>query len=217
MLFLLVQRMVNSKSALYLGVALFAVFAVGATAYGVAPGYDGTVDPSTDPFSAFEDFNPNDPTTNDPTSSALQLALGSLQTSISGLLVTGGGIQLFAQAIGFAEGFGIAGKVPTLANNPGDLSKGDFGDTGKYLTAGDGEQVIVYPDAATGWNNLYKKLQNILNGNSRIYEPSMTIYAMGNIYAGSASIWSNSVVTYLNQHGRPDVTAQTPLSAVLNG
>lgn len=56
-------------------------------------------------------------------------------------------------AIGTAEGFGIPGAIPTLANNPGDIVYGSWainhGATG-YLTASGGQQIAVFPDLATG-------------------------------------------------------------------
>lgn len=57
-------------------------------------------------------------------------------------------------AIGVAEGFGIAGTIPTLANNPGDIVYGPFaithGATGIPLTASNGQLIARFPDVATG-------------------------------------------------------------------
>jgi hypothetical protein len=124
-------------------------------------------------------------------------------------------IKLFWAAIGSAEGYGIPGAIPTVTNNRGDLSKGDFGDTGQYIQAGDGEQVIVFPDISTGDAAGYTKLQNIVNGKSQVYNLSMSIQDMGTRWAGNAQVWSANVAAYLRQNGYPNVTPQTKLSEVL--
>lgn len=56
-------------------------------------------------------------------------------------------------AIAKAEGFGIPGNIPTLANNPGDLIAGPFatahGATGA-IPAQSGQMIATFPDVATG-------------------------------------------------------------------
>ena len=56
-------------------------------------------------------------------------------------------------AIGQAEGYGTAGSIPTLANNPGDLVAGPFstahGATGA-LTAAGGQQIATFANPAAG-------------------------------------------------------------------
>jgi hypothetical protein len=108
------------------------------------------------------------------------------------------GIDRFSSAIAQAEGFYTPGSIPQRAHNPGDLTQGDFGDTGQYLTAAGGEQIIVFPNDEAGWNALYAKLLNILNGNSRVYRTDMTIYEMASIWTASdISQWAANVANYL--------------------
>jgi hypothetical protein len=103
----------------------------------------------------------------------------------------------FAQAIAAAEGFGVAGSVPFRAHNPGDLSKGDLGDTGSYLLAGGTEHIIVFPSDSDGWVALYAKLQNIVDGKSKVYNLGMTIREMGLKYSGGDPNWAVNVSNYL--------------------
>lgn len=109
--------------------------------------------------------------------SSAQASTGSLDfmSVPSGNLNPTQGVTAMAQAIAEAEGFFVPGSIPAKAHNPGDLTQGDFGDTGVYLTSSSGVQIIVYPDDQTGWNALYEKLQNIANGTSSVYSPDMTI------------------------------------------
>ena len=73
-----------------------------------------------------------------------------------------------AQAIAQLEGYGQGTNIPTVANNPGDLSPADTGNTGATLTDANGNQVSVFSDVSDGWGALENKLQNILSGNSSV-------------------------------------------------
>jgi hypothetical protein len=107
----------------------------------------------------------------------------------------------FAQAISVAEGFGIAGAIPTTANNPGDLELG-----GNVING-----VTVFGSVNDGWNALYNQLQLIVNGNSGVYNLNMTISDMAYSWtATEQDAWAENVSTELG------VTPDTPLSQVLS-
>jgi len=127
----------------------------------------------------------------------------------TGLIMPSNQVTLFAQAIAAAEGFGQQGAIPTSAHNPGDLTMGDFGDTGNYVVSRGGEKIIVFPDDASGWNALYRKLENIVNGGSHVYNLNITIAQMGALWAGS-QFWAKNVAAALG------VSVETPLSNVLS-
>lgn len=95
----------------------------------------------------------------------------------------GGGMQTsgndfttaLANAIAKAEG-----TSPT-ANNPGSLTSGDVpaeNITGTFNAAG----VVVIDTLENGWNFLKAKLQNILDGNSNVYSPDLTIQQFSALY-----------------------------------
>jgi len=116
-------------------------------------------------------------------------------SSSSGLTPTsspGGAVQAIALAIAAAEGFGVPGAIPTLANNPGDLVLGNMG----YGTMGT-QEITVYATAEDGWNALYGQIQKWINGTSKYYNPSMTWGQIGAIYAGSGTPWAANVAAAL--------------------
>lgn len=130
--------------------------------------------------------------------SSAQASTGSLDfmSVPSGSLNPTQGITAMAQAIAEAEGFFVPGSLPARAHNPGDLTEGDFGDTGIYLTSSSGAQIIVYPDDQAGWNALYEKLQNIANGTSSVYSPDMTIAQFANKWTSTQqSSWAENVAS----------------------
>lgn len=200
----------------YMALAVVAVFVVGGTTY-AATTDSGADDPNSDP-SLQDDSSISDSSDYGIVSSPsfLDALVGAVSQGVTAIINNGYSqkIVTFADAIAHAEGYGPVGNVPTRANNPGDLSKGDFGDTGKYLIAGDGEQVIQYATAQDGFNALYEKLQNIADGNSSVYSPSMTIAQMAAKYAGNSQVWAANVTAYLSQNGVP-ATQQTTLQEVL--
>ena len=130
--------------------------------------------------------------------SSAQASTGSLDfmSVPSGSLNPTQGITAMAQAIAEAEGFFVPGSLPARAHNPGDLTEGDFGDTGIYLTSSSGAQIIVYPDDQAGWNALYEKLQNIANGTSSVYSPNMTIQQFADTWTSTQqSSWADNVAS----------------------
>lgn len=90
-------------------------------------------------------------------------------------------LQQLAAAIARAEGFGIEGAIPTLANNPGDLVLGDQG----HGTMGMG--ITIFGSANDGWNALYHELNLIFSGTSRVYNTAMT-------FAEIAAHWTQTEV-----------------------
>ncbi len=97
------------------------------------------------------------------------------------------GLKDFARAIASAEGFGVPGAIPTVANNPGDLKLG--GDTINGIS--------VFSSVEEGWNKLYRQIAMIVSGSSAYYNLDMTIAEMGRIYAGGDENWSTNVARYL--------------------
>lgn len=122
---------------------------------------------------------------------------------IGGAMMSGGqyndGVLAMAQAIAQAEGFYSNGSIPQLANNPGDLTRGDVGDTGQYLTAAGGIQIIRFATAADGWDALYRKLQHIVTNQSSVYSASMTLSQFGSIYSGNDPNWIRNVADAIGE------------------
>lgn len=96
----------------------------------------------------------------------------------------------FAAAIAQAEGYGVAGALPTRNNNPGDL-KGWPG------VPADANGYSVFPTAQAGWNALQQQLDDIAAGESSYYTPDMTIAQMGQIWAGGDPNWAANVAAAL--------------------
>lgn len=107
-----------------------------------------------------------------------------------------------AQAIAAAEGYGVAGAIPTTANNPGDLKNGDIG----YGTLGSG--ITIYGSSDDGWAALENQLELISSGQSAYYSPTMSIAQLGNTWAGGDSNWARNVAASLG------VPATTSFAAV---
>lgn len=120
-------------------------------------------------------------------------------------------IVAFAQAIAYSEGFYTPGTVPYRANNPGDLTKGDIGDTGQYITASGGIVIIVFPDADSGWNALYTKLQRIADGISSVYDSDMSLSDFASEYSGDKTgSYLNSLISKIGYD------ANTSIGDILN-
>ena len=101
-------------------------------------------------------------------------------------------ISQIADAIAFAEGFGVAGSRPRRNNNPGDLDR-DL--TGKAV-GWDGPYAI-YATEQDGRDALEKQVRLMFAG-SRIYRPSMTIAEIAARYtATDQAAWALSVATHL--------------------
>ena len=112
----------------------------------------------------------------------------------------GGGVVALANAIAKAEGYGIPGAIPTVANNPGDLKKGDVG----YGTI---NGITKYANVQDGWNALYAQLQLIVDGRSTRYKVTDTLRKMGQVWTATVSeqgAWSKNVAAALGV--TPDAT-----------
>ena len=115
-------------------------------------------------------------------------------------------ITAIAMAIANAEGFGVVGAIPTLANNPGDLVLGDIG----YGTMGP-QKITVFGSVQDGWNALFKQVGEMIAGTSEYYNPSMTWNQIGAKYAGAGSPWAANVATNLGVD--PNSTLQDYLNS----
>lgn len=112
-------------------------------------------------------------------------------------------IKRMARAIATAEGFGVPGAIPTVANNPGDLVIPDW--TPTLGSAG----IAVFDSVEYGWSRLYRQLNLVLTGGSAYYFPDTTIAEMGRKWANGDPNWARNVAGYLN------VSQDTPLWQVL--
>jgi hypothetical protein len=122
----------------------------------------------------------------------------------------GAGVRDLAQAIAHAEGFGVAGAIPTRANNPGDLVIPGW--TGGSLGA---ESISVFANAGDGWAALYAQLQRIIDGRSSVYTLDDTFGEFADHWTGTdVSAWTSNVLGYLVTMGY-GVTIDTPIAAVL--
>ncbi len=96
-----------------------------------------------------------------------------------------------ARAIAKAEGYNLAGSNPARLNNPGDISDGrkvyGFEDHS-------GSSITKFPDAVTGWQWLYTKIARAANGNSNVYDSSMSWREIGALWAPpNAETWASNV------------------------
>jgi hypothetical protein len=124
----------------------------------------------------------------------IELANGSQQfDQVTGENVLASGkIQGVAEGISQAEGFGVPGAIPTLANNPGDLVIPNW--PGAKMGAG----ISVFDSVDEGRNRLYHQLQLIVSGQSKVYNLDMTIAEMANKWtATDAGNWARIVSGYL--------------------
>lgn len=98
------------------------------------------------------------------------------------------------RAIAYAEGAEVAGDIPDRLNNPGDISDwaGTYGS--QYA---DGSGVTTFPSKQIGWQKLYDKWWNIVNGGSSEYSPSMTWTQIAQVWAGDWQDWVNNVTAHL--------------------
>jgi len=91
-------------------------------------------------------------------------------------------VQQLARGIARAEGFGVAGALPTRCNNPGDLELGDLG-------LGMDRSKTVFPDTETGWAALYHECGLMLAGlngqhRSAVYDRDMKFLTVAQIWTG---------------------------------
>jgi hypothetical protein len=113
------------------------------------------------------------------------------------------------RAIATAEGYDVPNSNPARLNNPGDISDGlkMFG-----YEFHSGSHITKFPDANTGWQWLYVKLSNAVNGLSNVYDASMSWREIGAIWAPpNAEIWAANVSSYLG------VNPDSSLSDYVNG
>jgi hypothetical protein len=107
---------------------------------------------------------------------------------------SGDAVWDICRAIAHAEGYDTNHAALHL-NNPGDLSPGD---EHGYPTSGpaefhDGSNIIHFATAAAGWNALYTKVWNIVNGNSKVYGQDWTVAQIAQEWAGNSVAWANGV------------------------
>lgn len=107
---------------------------------------------------------------------------------------SGDRIWLVCHAIAMAEGANVAGSVPDVSNNPGDIS--DFYSTfgGEFVS---GSNVTQFPDKATGWQKLYNKVSAIQNNTSKVYSSGMTWNQIAQLWAGDWKSWVTNVTNIL--------------------
>ena len=116
-------------------------------------------------------------------------------------------IQAFAFAISVAEGFGQPNAIPTLANNPGDITdvgQNLPGDTGQRM----GQNIIVFDSVSDGWNALYAQAGRMLSGTDPLWPRTWTLIQTGAQYAGDPQNWPVNVADSL------DVNTSTTLGQV---
>ena len=116
--------------------------------------------------------------------------MGSLLTMPGGLFAQPQ--SSLSSAISQAEGYGVPGAIPTLANNPGDLALGDLG----YGTMGSAG-ITVFPTQAAGLSALDSQLGLIQSGGSNVYNPNMSLAQMGALWSGGNPAWASNVAKAL--------------------
>lgn len=122
-------------------------------------------------------------------------------TAAAGAGGGGGGLETLAKAIGFAEGFGIAGSKPTRNHNQGDLTDGS-GNIRSFDTDDAGHQALI------------AQLQLIASGKSRAYgkNPDITLEELSKTYtATDQSAWLANVIK------SSGYSKDTKLSDIANG
>jgi hypothetical protein len=101
-------------------------------------------------------------------------------------------VGAIANAIATAEGyFTGAGSIPFDQNNPGDLTDG--ADTYGANDSG----ITIFPTVEAGWQALYAKIQNILDGNSDVYDADSPLSVIGNLWSGGDPNWASNVASSL--------------------
>ncbi len=99
-----------------------------------------------------------------------------------------------AHAIAKAEGYNVSGSVPQRLHNPGDISDGSakFGSQSHS-----GSNVTTFPDDETGWQWLHDKIQNIADGNSKVYDADWTWLQIAQTWAADWKPWVQTVTNEL--------------------
>lgn len=117
---------------------------------------------------------------------------------------TGDNIWQIAQAVAIAEGYDKENSNPFRLNNPGDISDGYYNFGGEEHS---GSNVTNFPDAQTGWQWLYDKLNRMAQGKSSVYSPQMTWTQLAQKWAGDWQNWVTNVTRELGVEA--DSTIQT--------
>src|SRR5579859_4668324 len=121
-------------------------------------------------------------------------------------------ITAWAQAIASFEGFNSPNSLPARNNNPGDLKyAGQPGATGA-----DARGFAIFPDAASGWQALYRQLQKYVDDFPGYSILQMTAHYLGqsvptNNAEGNAFTYANFVAAALG------VTPDTTLADLATG
>jgi hypothetical protein len=124
---------------------------------------------------------------------AAAVALAYIMKHTTGISITGqysDKVKAIAQAIATAEGYGQPNAIPTVRNNPGDLTESDG--AGHWVPR-------TFPTPEAGWNALYAYVQRMIDGTGH-YNTSMTWREIGKIYDGELAYmnWVNNVTIALN-------------------
>ena len=93
-----------------------------------------------------------------------------------------------ASAEGYAQG---AGVIPYDYNNPGDITD----DASQYGSGTSG--ITTFTTAELGWQALYDKLSNIVNGGSSVYPVDADWQTVGNTWSNGDDNWATNVASYL--------------------
>lgn len=137
------------------------------------------------------------------------------------------GLSPLGTATAQAEGYGVPGAIPTVANNPIDLSYGqlaqEYGATGAM-----GSNIAVFPDVQSGVNAANAQYGAIEDGSSNNYTPNTTLAEYAQTFAGGGSDSTNmlnnleqilgagpndSIGTYLNgSSSSPADGSESPFS-----
>lgn len=121
-------------------------------------------------------------------------------------------VQALGNAISHAEGYGVAGAIPTKYNNPGDLKPpngaSDYwqGQTG----VGTGGHAI-FATPADGFSALYRQVNLWRTGKSNVIFPTFTFQQAAQKYAEDWQPWLANVTRELG------VQASTTLGDYFNG
>lgn len=119
--------------------------------------------------------------------------------------------ETLARAIAKAEGFGIAGALPTRINNPGDMELGDrgWGTEAAKTIYEKASWDATFDDKADGCSALWRECFAILSGASHDYEPTMTFFQLAQEWTGGdkPSAWAAIVCGELGTE--PEMTLET--------
>jgi hypothetical protein len=135
----------------------------------------------------------------------IALVLGILVVLVimaSRVKATSPGVQVFAEAIAAAEGYGVPGAIPTVRNNPGDLK----------LSGG---VITTFATPSEGWAALYRQIELMRDGRSAYYSPTMTLADVSRVWtATEQSAWLSNVIHAMRVRGY-DVSPLSVLRDIL--